>query len=253
MTGSNKKLLRFMKQLFVEATDDKDTAVSRIMQKKDFYVLLEKERFRADRLGSPFSLITLPLTRQEREAKTVKKLLCFFEHRIRIIDELGWFTNDTLGIFLFNTSRQGAAAFLERLQTEPDHPACIDRAEILIYPDTLRELKPDDGRNQERLDLDLTARLLLSGQERIEIQTRDISAHGAFLLTSTPLPQDTRVELEIMLPLAELGNFSGQDVALHAIGRVVRTEAQGVAVEFQATSGFDALATSSGRAPTVAG
>ena len=52
--------------------------------------------------------------------------------------------------------------------------------------------------------------------------------------SSTALPEGTQLELEVLLPLDELRPLdeSGKDIALKAIGHVVRADTVGVAVQF---------------------
>ena len=64
--------------------------------------------------------------------------------------------------------------------------------------------------------------------------TRDISCAGVFLTTSNPLPIDTRVDLDFLLNQNELDSGSPKDerININTSGKVVRTNEQGMAVEF---------------------
>jgi hypothetical protein len=61
--------------------------------------------------------------------------------------------------------------------------------------------------------------------------TRDISSQGAFIGLMEPLPDDGKIEIQLLYPLKnEVGRF--EYVQMSAIGTVVRREANGLAVSF---------------------
>jgi len=64
--------------------------------------------------------------------------------------------------------------------------------------------------------------------------TRDISCAGVFLTTSNPLPIDTRVDLDLLLNQNKLDSESQKEerINISTSGKVVRTNEQGMAVEF---------------------
>jgi hypothetical protein len=72
------------------------------------------------------------------------------------------------------------------------------------------------------------------GVETVELETRDISSDGAFLLTGSPLDAGTKLKLELELPVEKLRQlFDGQRTFnLRIKGVVIRKEASGVAVKF---------------------
>jgi len=233
MANANRKLVKFLKQLFASAYDQAQDESERMLDRQEFYTFLEKERYRADRLASPFSLILLPPLRSEEEQiRCLKELDRIVKPQIRFIDEMGWFNDQQIAIYLFNTAQAGAHSFLKRLQASADCPSSLSDAEILVYPDTISEIRAPEQRHQDRHDLELSANLLLQGQNE-QTTTRDISARGVFLLTNTPLTADSKVDLDITLPLEGVDGLDGQQLALRATGKVVRSESHGVAIEFQ--------------------
>jgi hypothetical protein len=245
----NKKLLRFLKQFFTQTPDHRHPDDDAVLSTPDFYRLLDNERFRADRLGNPFSLIIIPLPNELQSAQELHALTSLIHAKTRIIDELGWFAPGTLGLYLFNTPYQGAEILIERIRKEVSHPELFDEAQIMVYPDTrLRSVEEEkaeasegktgaEQRRQERLDLDLDASIELTTSDggetqRINTSMRDLSAGGAYLMTDTPLEPNTEIKLEIRLPQSS-DNSSPQDVSLSTIGRVVRTDDGGIAVQFK--------------------
>lgn len=242
----NKKLLRFLKQFFIQKPELHHPDDGHLLPTVEFYQLLDKERFRADRLGNPFSLVIIPLPEALQSPPRLRHITSHIHAQTRLIDELGWFAPGTLGLYLFNTPEAGAQVVLSRIREQLEYPELLDDIQVMVYPDTevrstLDEESEDNGDNriQERLNLNLVATIQQVSGENIgpattQTVTRDISASGAYLLTSTSLPEGTQLELEVLLPFEELRPLeaSGKDIALKAIGHVVRSDMEGVAVQF---------------------
>ena len=94
-----------------------------------------------------------------------------------------------------------------------------------------------ERRNLARFSLRLPARVIVeqSEAEAREISTRDISAHGVFLVTDRPEVVGTLVRLELLLPAdryQELFENEGRNVQLKVRGVVIRKEIAGMAVRF---------------------
>lgn len=90
-------------------------------------------------------------------------------------------------------------------------------------------------RNIERFDLDLKAFVSVitdtAESKSITMQTRDISANGAYLLTKLPLPVGSRVKVDMVLSLDELKKLGGKAL-IKTMGTVLRKEAGGMAICF---------------------
>ncbi len=86
-----------------------------------------------------------------------------------------------------------------------------------------------DRRNLSRFNLRLRSILKLvdEREEGRELFTRDVSSNGAFFLTPNPPPVDTTLSMVLYLPvgLSAMGKIG-------VIGKVIRIEEQGMAVEF---------------------
>lgn len=96
-----------------------------------------------------------------------------------------------------------------------------------------------DKRNIERFDLGLKAIVSIfdgAGESAsLAMQTRDISANGAFLLTDAPLPVGTRVKVDMLLPLDELKKLGGKAL-IKTSGKVTRKGAGGMVICFDKNS-----------------
>lgn len=256
----NKKLLRFLQQFFIQKPELHHPDDGHLLPTQEFYQLLDKERFRADRLNNPFSLVIIPLPEDQQSTYQVRQITSQIRAQTRLIDELGWFAPGTLGLYLFNTPEAGAKKVLQRISTTLETPELLEDVQIMVYPDTEQRSAPEqvalseeeeaesNRRQQERVNLSLVATIqpIEDGQATntvTQTTTRDISATGAYLLTPMTLPPDTQLELEVLLPFDELAplNAQGQNVALKAVGHVVRAENEGLAVQFDNPQGLKAL------------
>ena len=95
-----------------------------------------------------------------------------------------------------------------------------------------------EKRKVERFNLHIETILNVQNEAIMDkaqiLLTRDISCAGVFLTTSNPLPIDTRVDLDFLLNQNELDSGSPKDerINISTSGKVVRTNEQGMAVEF---------------------
>ncbi|MDO8946740.1 MAG: PilZ domain-containing protein [Desulfocapsaceae bacterium] len=106
----------------------------------------------------------------------------------------------------------------------------------------------EDRREQKRLSLSLqtkvTAESRTGSTPLLEFVTADISAGGAFIATSSPLPIASKVCLEFFLSLEELAQlrfvvakeslkvWEGERAWVTATGVVIRVDKEGAAVIF---------------------
>lgn len=63
------------------------------------------------------------------------------------------------------------------------------------------------------------------------LQSRDISFLGIFVLTGTPLPEGTIVDVSVYIPEADKKNGCHASM-LNASGKVIRVEKMGIAIKF---------------------
>jgi hypothetical protein len=97
------------------------------------------------------------------------------------------------------------------------------------------EREIQERRTLKRFNLRLQAILkeLQDREKAVELVTRDISSDGAFLVTDSPLPLDSGVELTLFLPAGEVKKSK-----IRVDGRVVRAESEGIAVRFDSRYSF---------------
>lgn len=95
-----------------------------------------------------------------------------------------------------------------------------------------------ERRKLERFNLHVSAKLAAEDQERknevLQLETRDISADGAFFISQEPLAEGSRVELEMVLSMDKFQQVIGRKgkVELKIKGYVIRSDSEGVAVCF---------------------
>ena len=92
-----------------------------------------------------------------------------------------------------------------------------------------------ERREYERFQLALPAMLQMATSVQKEIfdaQTRDISAAGAFLLTTERLSEGTRCRLELTIPSNRIKEITGAQSLIKVEGTVVRSTLEGVAICF---------------------
>ena len=94
-----------------------------------------------------------------------------------------------------------------------------------------------EKRKVERFDLQIETILNVHNDAKMDklpvLLSRDISCAGVFLATKKPLPIGTKVDLNLLLSQPELDNQSKDErINIHTSGEVIRTNEQGMAVEF---------------------
>ena len=66
----------------------------------------------------------------------------------------------------------------------------------------------------------------------LHLETKDISASGTFIPTLMSFPEGAKVKLDFTLPSNSLTTFKDVENLKGCIGRVVRSESQGIAIQF---------------------
>ena len=93
-----------------------------------------------------------------------------------------------------------------------------------------------EKRKVERFDLELEAFVSLPGKtdqaDMGNLVTRDVSMSGVFLVTDTPLPVGSKVNVDMILTLGGRKKQNSQKAWIKASGKVLRTDNQGMAVGF---------------------
>jgi hypothetical protein len=105
-----------------------------ICSEKEFFVIIERERERANRNNHKFSLILLDLRLSGEDQKATMLFLKKIIRRIRKIDEIGWYAPRRLGIVLPYTPSEGAQEFADSISALPDSASTVASCTIYTYP-----------------------------------------------------------------------------------------------------------------------
>jgi hypothetical protein len=93
-----------------------------------------------------------------------------------------------------------------------------------------------EQRKFERFNVAVPARMEMitsaGSHHSLDVQTKDISAAGAFLNTSEHISKGTRFRLRFTLPSEKIKELTGTQSLIKAEGTVVRATSTGVAVCF---------------------
>jgi hypothetical protein len=106
----------------------------------------------------------------------------------------------------------------------------------------------DERRKLERFELNAPALVLLDAggkKNEYNLTTRDVSSDGAFLYSSQPLPDGAKVKMEFLISLETLRKLAGEKgtARVKVKGRVIRSDANGVAIRFESSYKITALDT----------
>jgi hypothetical protein len=120
-----------------------------LYSENEFFRVLERERERANRNKHHFSLIVFELGLTKMDQATLRSCLNEISKRIRLIDEIGWYGPDCLGIILPYTSSRGARKFAESMIESIYSRNPISACTIVTYPpggDVDKQEQPLSGR-----------------------------------------------------------------------------------------------------------
>ncbi|MEX2287758.1 MAG: sugar transferase [Planctomycetaceae bacterium] len=104
-----------------------------------FRGILERERMRADRSGTSFSLISFSLSVSSDKTSESEAFLRHLRTRIRATDYVGWIDAKNVGVTLWNTHREGAWKFVEQIVSSwngSTTPAC----NVYVYPSDTQQV-----------------------------------------------------------------------------------------------------------------
>ena len=96
----------------------------------------------------------------------------------------------------------------------------------------------EERRKLERFQLHVPAKIEPTDesghQETLQLETKDISADGAFFVSSKPITEGADIRLEMILTVDKLKELIGvhKKVELKLQGHVIRSDSDGVAVLF---------------------
>lgn len=126
------------------AATTNEEGLGRLHSIAELRTILDRERARADRSGSPFSLVTFTPRDEETRRDTQVHLARYLPRRLRCTDDVGWIDEERIGAVLPDTPASGAWKVADdACQSFPeDHapPVCevytypTDHAENLLAP-----------------------------------------------------------------------------------------------------------------------
>ncbi len=124
-------------------------AISSIHPLESFRGLLERERARAERTGQEFSLVVFDAARQNGTALAcLKELAGTLASRVRASDEVGWFSEKSIGVALPATSAEGAWKFADDVSNRTD--SRIPSFDRTVYTYPTKWIDADDGSGDGR-------------------------------------------------------------------------------------------------------
>jgi lipopolysaccharide/colanic/teichoic acid biosynthesis glycosyltransferase len=104
--------------------------------------IIQRERFRSDRVGREFSLIALRILDSPLAARgSESDLIRWLQHELRITDDVGLLDDGRFGIVLPETGAEGAEVVADRIRLECATRDLKNELEISVYPDD-----PSSGR-----------------------------------------------------------------------------------------------------------
>ena len=101
-----------------------------IYSQEEFHSILVREKARADRTGQGFSVISIEIFSLHDVTSFVKHL----QQQIRASDDIGWFDDNKLGIFLFNTKALGASQFVDKCRENMGDSFSSFKCSVYSYP-----------------------------------------------------------------------------------------------------------------------
>jgi lipopolysaccharide/colanic/teichoic acid biosynthesis glycosyltransferase len=109
-------------------------ATGRLLPESVFWLLLQRERFLADRGGRNFALVIFHLDADKHELFPFNQLVDAIIERLRCSDAAGWIDKNRVGALLAQSNPGDAYRVVEeiRRQLEPGHP--LPRYEVYAYP-----------------------------------------------------------------------------------------------------------------------
>lgn len=114
--GIEMKFMMLKKLGQILRRDELSMPLDNIYTQKEFFVVLNRARAQADRNGHCFALATFDVTLNEPQRmnlKSIVKLLC---ERVRATDAIGWFDENQLGVYLYDSNARDAQSFCKEIQ-----------------------------------------------------------------------------------------------------------------------------------------
>ncbi len=105
----------------------------RLLTVENMQKTILREKARSDRRDHDFSVIVIDIEKLNN-GKDFEYLVNFLGSRLRLIDEIGWYDENQVGIILPYTSSENAVQVAEDLMKISKNDRPIKLAKILSYP-----------------------------------------------------------------------------------------------------------------------
>ena len=206
---------------------------------KEFRVIIERERKRANRNGCyGFSLVVFEAENAEANGSCSKRLINVLHcRRLRASDEIGWFDRKRIGVLLHGTGKEGAWQFISHIRDAFPATYHPPDCKVYIYPFEFSERIPiaSNKRKSERFYIQTKCLISVNDDGRNkavnELLITNISTGGVFLQTNNPLPINTKVNLNIVHSLNGESEPDRKDNTTKKVaGSILRIDKRGMVV-----------------------
>jgi len=116
------------------ATDTTKNKASKICSEEEFIRIIENERARAERNDHCFSLILFDTAAIGLKPGTIGPFAQKIRHRIRQVDQIGWYDNQRIGLVLPYTSNVGACQLAAYICSDVEMSYSPSICHVNTYP-----------------------------------------------------------------------------------------------------------------------
>jgi lipopolysaccharide/colanic/teichoic acid biosynthesis glycosyltransferase len=132
------------KHIKIFANTSSKTAEVPICTEKEFHAILARERFRNTRSNCVFSIAYFRLKKRS-DTKSTNSFIKHLKKKIRSTDELGWFDSKSIGVFLYNTPKEGASYFVEKVKADTTMQKKLHECRVYTYPSEWLNFEDDNN------------------------------------------------------------------------------------------------------------
>ncbi len=119
-----------------------------VYTEKEFHTILARERFRSTRSGCVFSVACFQF-KERNDKKSINSFIKQLKKKIRSTDELGWFDDKSIGVFLYHTPREGAFSFIEKVKADANGHNKLYQCRVYIYPSECLNFEDDNFEEED--------------------------------------------------------------------------------------------------------
>ncbi len=133
------QIIKRLKQFF--DGDTPPVSLESIYSQEEFLVVLNRARAQADRNGHCFALATFDVTATPANSLSLSSIAKMISKRVRATDAIGWFNENQLGVYLYDSNAKDAQGFCVEInrQLGVDIPN-----RVYVYPYYYKQNLPAD-------------------------------------------------------------------------------------------------------------